>query len=157
MRKGYEYMDSGRWPSVVAWVVFGVSLALTGWLYLAPPTIHLRPQGPDVACWALGPEQFSSVNRTLEIDADVAVRDLMNTSLGFGSDSRFSPEQRATTYSEVMLETVASCQDARLNRQSAMMLALAVGLAAFGVGHSLRRSRAQAIGSGEIPTEGKDQ
>ncbi|MEE9963929.1 MAG: hypothetical protein K4304_02415 [Propionicimonas sp.] len=97
------------------------------------------------------------MNRTLGIDADVAVRDLMNTSLGFGSDSRFSPERRATAYSEVMLETVASCQDARLNRQSAMMLALAVGLVAFGVGYSLRRSRAQAIGSGEIPTEGKDQ
>lgn len=155
MRKGYEYMDSGRWPSVVAWVVFGVSLALTGWLYLAPPTIHLEYRGPEVTCSALGTDPFGSGNMLLGFDAYEAVKHLME-SRGV-ADGPASLEEKRLVYAQMELETVAACQDARLNRQSAMMLALAVGLAAFGVGYSLRRSRAQAIGSGEIPTEGKDQ
>lgn len=130
-------MDSGRWPSLVAWVVFGVSLALAGWLYVAPPTIHLEYLGPEVTCSALGEELFGSGDMLLGFDAYEAVKHLMESRGVAGGPA--SLEEKRLIYAQMELETVAACQDARLNRQTALMVVVAAGLAAFGVAFSRRR------------------
>lgn len=145
-------MDSGSWPSVVAWVVFGVSLALAGWLYLAPPTIHLEYRGPEVTCSALGTDPFGSGNMLLGFDAYEAVKHLME-SRGV-ADGPASLEEKRLVYAQMELETVAACQDARLNRQTALMVVLATGLAAFGVAFSRRRSRVDGALTAETQNEG---
>lgn len=146
-------MDSSPSSGLIAWVVLGVSLVAAGWLYLAPPIIHLEFRGGDIACSALGPEQINSGTMLLDTDADKAVYHLME-SRGY---SGYTGVEQKIIFTELKLEAVAACRDARLNRQTAMALALAVGLAAFGVGYSLRRSRVQNISTAETHMEGEGE
>lgn len=141
-------MGSVRTHKIVAWVVFGIAAVLVGLLYLAPVTIHLRYQGPDVSCTPLGPESLNSGVMLLDNEASF---DLME-SIGYGG-GRYSAEELKTIYTRLKLETVAACQDARLNRQTSIMLALAVSLAAFGAGFSLSRTRAETAGVAESGAE----
>lgn len=146
-------MASVRTHKIVAWIVFGVAAALVGLLYVAPVTIHLRHLGPDVACTPLGPDKPNS--RVALIDNKAAF-DLFELA-GYAS-GRYSPEEAEIILTRYQLETVAACQDARLNRQTTLLLALAVSIAAFGAGFSLSRPRVQAVaiaesGAGEPPTE----
>lgn len=146
-------MASVRTRKIVAWVVFGAAAAMAGLLYVAPVTIHLRYLGPEVACTPLGPEKLNSGTMFLD---DKPSDDLFE-SIGYGQ-GRYSSEEKETIFTRLKLETVAACQDARLNRQTLLLLVLAVSIAAFGAGFSLSRPRVQAVaiaesGDGEPPTE----
>ena len=131
-------MGSSRAPRVIAWLVFGVSVVMVGLLYVAPVTIHLRYSGPNVACAPLGPD---SPNSAAVLIDNKAAFDLFELA-GYAS-GRYSPEEAKIILTRYQLETVAACQDARLNRQTSLLLALAVSLGAFGAGFSLRRTRVE--------------
>ncbi|QIM19482.1 hypothetical protein G7066_14505 [Leucobacter coleopterorum] len=130
-------------------IVTGIFLVAIGWLYFSPPSFNVTNGPLTVTCRPLG----------LGFIDEVSVLSTHNYGADRSEVSHYADEQEKSSgfkglAAEVRVSVAASCNEARMNRQTDLFLVVAAGMVVL----YLKRTRHAEVKSAQqsTPTEGEE-